>query len=180
MRRASPSFSVPLPPRSSSGEATLRGRRMAANPPRTPCYFDGACPRNQFGTKGPMKAAYVVDGAGIVREVDDLETPAGRIRSNNVAEYEALILLLNHLRKRDRELGARGRYMICGDSQLVVRQMSGEYRVAQPHLQILYAKATDLAAGLDVEVRWIRRDENPAGRLLEGRNRPDKKATREN
>jgi ribonuclease HI len=150
------------------------------NPPRTACYFDGACPRNQFGTKGPMKAAYVVDGVGTVRDLDDLETPTGRIRSNNVAEYGALILLLNHLRKRDQALGARGRYLICGDSQLVVRQMLGEYRVTQQHLQVLHAKATDLAAGLDVEFRWIPRGENPAGRLLETRNRHDKKATREN
>jgi ribonuclease HI len=150
------------------------------NPPRTACYFDGACPRNQFGTKGPMKAAYVVDRVGTVRDLDDLETPTGRIRSNNVAEYEALILLLNHLRKRDQALGARGRYLICGDSQLVVRQMLGEYRVTQQHLQVLHAKATDLAAGLDVEFRWIPRGENPAGRLLETRNRHDKKATREN
>jgi ribonuclease HI len=153
---------------------------MAANPPRTTCYFDGACPRNQFGTKGPMKAAYVVEGVGRVREVDDLETPAGRIRSNNVAEYKALILLLDELRNRDRELGARGRYLICGDSQLVVRQMGGEYRVTQPHLQKLHAEATDLAAGLDIELRWILRRDNLAGRLLEVRHRRGKKATREN
>jgi ribonuclease HI len=127
-----------------------------------------------------MKAAYVVDGVGTVRDVDDLETSTGRIRSNNVAEYEALILLLDHLRKRDQALGARGRYRICGDSQLVVRQMVGEYRVTQPHLRMLHAKATDLAAVLDVEFRWTPRGENAAGRLLETKNRRDKKATREN
>lgn len=127
-----------------------------------------------------MKAAYVVDGVGTVRDVDDLETSTGRIRSNNVAEYQALILLLDHLRKRDQALAARGRYRIHGDSQLVVRQMVGEYRVTQLHLQMLHAKATDLAAVLDVEFRWIPRGENPAGRLLETKNRRDKKATREN
>ena len=53
--------------------------------------------------------------------------------TNNVAEYQALIHCLRAAKN-----------MVCGhlsvfsDSQLLVNQINGEYRVKQPHLQILY------------------------------------------
>lgn len=153
---------------------------MSQDVPQIPCFFDGACPRNQFGTKGPMKAAYVIGDVEVVREVPDLDMPAGAVRSNNVAEYKALIFLLRNLLAREATKGIRGRYLICGDSQLVVRQMDSEYRVTKPHLQRLHAEARKLCLGLDVEFRWVPRGKNRAGLLLEDRNRTAEKATREN
>jgi len=153
---------------------------MSQDVPRNPCFFDGACPRNQFGKKGPMKAAYVIGDVEVVREVPDLDMPAGAVRSNNIAEYEALIFLLRELRERGAMKGIRGRYLIHGDSQLIIRQMRGEYRVTKPHLQRLHAEARKLCSGLDVEFRWVPRGKNRAGGLLEDRNRSAEKATREN
>ena len=153
---------------------------MASSPPRIPCFFDGACARNQFGKKGRMRIAYVVDGAPVVREVEDLDTPNGPMRSNNIAEYKALILLLKHLRERQRDNGTPQRYLVCGDSQLVIRQMLGEYRVTKPHLQPLHAEARQIAAELDVEFKWVPRERNAAGHLLEARHPRDGEATREN
>jgi ribonuclease HI len=114
-----------------------------------------------------MKAAFVVDDVKVVREVPDLQTPSGPMRSNNIAEYQALILLLRHLRERDEKDRKRRAYRICGDSQLVIRQMRGEYRVTKPHLARLHSEASDLSAQLDVEFRWVPREKNLAGLLLE-------------
>lgn len=153
---------------------------MARNPSRTVCYFDGACPRNQSGTKGPMKAAYVVGDAEVVRDVPDFKTPTGSLRSNNIAEYQALIFLLDHLRQRETRSDGRGRYLINGDSELVIRQMRGEYRVKQPHLQRLHAETSRLGTGLDLEFRWVPREQNRAGFLLESGRAKRSEATREN
>lgn len=64
---------------------------------RIPCYFDGACARNQFKDKGPMRAAYVIGDREFVRQVPDLVTAKRPLRSNNIAEYHGLIFLLRHL-----------------------------------------------------------------------------------
>ena len=83
-------------------------------------------------------------------------------------EYEALIRVL----RRIRELAASApaaRYVVHGDSQLVIRQMEGRYRVRQAHLEPLHREARRLAAGLPVSFRWVPRDRNWAGHVLESR-----------
>jgi ribonuclease HI len=59
--------------------------------------------------------------------------------TNNVAEYQALITAL----QKAKELGAR-RVTIRGDSELVVKQMKGEYRVKNEGLRGLYDEAQAL------------------------------------
>jgi len=133
---------------------------------RTVCFFDGACPGNQFAQKGPMKAAFVIGEKESVRDVPDLRTPDGPMRSNNIAEYHGLIYLLQHLHDLDRERGSKGAYLIYGDSQLVIRQMHGQYRVRTAHLVPLHAEASRLSSELDVEFREVPREKNRAGFLL--------------
>jgi ribonuclease HI len=149
------------PPALPSATAELRGGS------RTICFFDGACPGNQFAQKGPMRAAFVVGEKESVRDVPDLQTPDGPMRSNNIAEYHGLILLLRHLRDLDRDRSSKGAYLICGDSQLVIRQMRREYRVRTAHLVPLHAEASRLSSELDVEFREVPREKNRAGFLLE-------------
>jgi ribonuclease HI len=134
---------------------------------RVVCFFDGSCPGNQSGGTGPMRAAFVVDDTKIVRPVPDLSTPNGPMRSNNIAEYFGLIFLLQHLHDLERKTSRRGAYLVCGDSELVIRQMRGEYRVRARHLRPLHDEASRLSSGLDVEFRHVRRERNPAGFLLE-------------
>lgn len=138
---------------------------MPRGPPLA-CFFDGACRGNQFARKGPMWVAYVIGDEEHVHEIPDLITDRGPQRSNNIAEYRALILLLRRLR----ELAAarpRDRYVVSGDSQLVVYQMAGRYRVRDAKLLPLHAEAKGLARGLPVTFRWIPREQNRAGHLLE-------------
>ena len=58
------------------------------------------------------------------------------VATNNTAEYRALLLGL----ERARELGAR-EVEIVNDSQLVARQVTGEYRVKKDDLRPLHAAA---------------------------------------
>ncbi len=134
---------------------------------RIECFFDGACKGNQLDAKGPMWVAYVVGSEEHVHEIRDLPTPRGPTRSNNIAEYTALILLLRRLHElRDSGREAPG-YRINGDSQLVIYQMTGRYRVRESHLVPLHEEARRLAASLPMAFRWVPRDENRAGHLLE-------------
>ncbi len=114
-----------------------------------------------------MRVAYVVGGEEHVHEIPDHPTPDGPLRSNNVAEYQALIIMLRRLHEHARTQGPTARYVVLGDSQLVIRQMLGRYRVREPHLLPLHVEARRLAADLPVTFRWVRRDANRAGHLLE-------------
>jgi ribonuclease HI len=64
--------------------------------------------------------------------------------TNNVAEYTALATALEEAKK----LGAK-RIKIRGDSELVVRQMTGVYRVKHPDLIPLHRRAKDLMGEFD-------------------------------
>jgi ribonuclease HI len=97
--------------------------------------FDGG----SRGNPGPAGIGVVVraaDGTPLVT----LGRFIGRT-TNNVAEYQALVTAL----KKARELGAR-RVAVRGDSELVVKQMRGEYRVKNEGLKGLYQEAQDLLA----------------------------------
>ena len=144
-----------------------------SHPSRTECFFDGACPGNQREKKGPMRAAFVIGDQEYVRDVADLDTARGPLRSNNIAEYCGLIFLLRRLREIESSTGRRGAYVIYGDSQLVIRQMKGRYRVKADHLHGLNSEAKSLAAQLKVTFEEIPRTRNKAGFLLERRGRDD-------
>jgi ribonuclease HI len=78
------------------------------------------------------------------------------VTTNNVAEYSALIAAL----EAAREFPAR-RARVRLDSQLLVRQLEGRYRVKQPHLRPYFERARDLLAEYEsVDVAHVRREEN--------------------
>ncbi|MGA2647834.1 MAG: reverse transcriptase-like protein [Candidatus Sulfotelmatobacter sp.] len=82
--------------------------------------------------------------------------------TNNEAEYWALIDVLRYL--------ARGSHaVIFTDSQLVAYQFSGHYRAHKPQLQLLLSRVNTIICEkrLEIEVRWIPRESNEAGELLE-------------
>lgn len=139
---------------------------MAPDSESVLAYFDGACRGNQFARKGPMWVAYVLGDEEHAHEIPDLSTDRGPQRSNNIAEYRALILLLGLLQARTARL-PRERFVVCGDSQLVVYQMLGRYRVKDAKLLPLHEEARRLAKRLPVSLRWVPREQNRAGHLLE-------------
>ncbi|HWL90479.1 MAG TPA: ribonuclease HI family protein, partial [Actinomycetota bacterium] len=76
--------------------------------------------------------------------------------TNNVAEYTAVIEGL----ALAMELGARS-VTLRSDSQLLINQLTGRYRVKAPHLQPLHRRARSLAAGFErVSFEHVPREEN--------------------
>jgi ribonuclease HI len=112
--------------------------------------FDGAC----SGNPGPMGAGAVVEAAGR-REV--LSVAKGR-GTNNEAEYWGAILGL----EQALAWGAT-EVVLRGDSQLVLRQLEGRYRVRAVNLVPLHARAAALLGRfVRVGFEWVRREENAA------------------
>ena len=76
--------------------------------------------------------------------------------TNNVAEYRALLLGL----ELARDLGA-GEVEVVNDSELVARQIGGEYKVKHAGLKPLYEDAMRALRGFDGwAVRSVRREQN--------------------
>jgi len=68
----------------------------------------------------------------------------GDHETNNVAEYSGLILGLQEaVRRNIKEITVKG------DSELVIKQMRGEYKVKSSHLRELYNKALKLSQTFD-------------------------------
>jgi ribonuclease HI len=113
-------------------------------------HCDGAS-RGNPGEAGA--GAVISDSRG--RTLKELKCSLG-LASNNVAEYRALILALG----KALELGARSATLFL-DSELVVRQIRGEYRVREPHLKALHQKALELLNELSqYSILYIPREEN--------------------
>jgi probable phosphoglycerate mutase len=66
------------------------------------------------------------------------------VATNNVAEYTAAIRGL----ERAGELGAT-QVLLRSDSRLVIEQLSGRFKVRNPNLQRLHARARGLASGFE-------------------------------
>ena len=76
--------------------------------------------------------------------------------TNNVAEYNGLVAALKYAQQH----GHRHVH-IKSDSELLVKQMRGEYRVKNPGLQALYQQARTIAMGLErIVYEHVRREQN--------------------
>lgn len=100
--------------------------------------FDGGS-RGNPGPAGIGVVLRAADGTPLVT----LGRFIGRA-TNNVAEYHGLIVGL----EQAKQLGAK-RIQIRGDSELIIKQMRGEYRVKHPDLQPLYQEAQGLLRGFE-------------------------------
>jgi ribonuclease HI len=84
------------------------------------------------------------------------------VATNNVAEYRALIAALE---AACRFPARRARVRL--DSQLLVRQLEGSYRVKQPHLRPYFERAKALLSEYeDVDIAHVRREENTEAAAL--------------
>jgi ribonuclease HI len=113
-------------------------------------YIDGGA----RGNPGP--AGYgvrVEDEAGTL--IDEFHGFLGSA-TNNIAEYNGLLAALRYAR----EHGHR-KVRIKSDSELLVKQMRGEYRVKNAGLQPLHREASSLASGLErIVYEHVRREQN--------------------
>ena len=106
------------------------------------------------GNPGPAAIAAVASGPG--GEVLAERSEAIGSTTNNVAEYRAMLLgiaLAKELKADEVEL--------IGDSELIVRQVQGKYRVKQEHLQPLHTKVIDALRELPKwSIRSVKREQN--------------------
>lgn len=113
-------------------------------------YIDGGA----RGNPGP--AGYGVSIESPDGDVLDQLHGALGIATNNIAEYNGLLAALQWAVDHDVR-----RVHIRADSELLVKQMRGEYKVKNAGLQPLYVRARLLAAQLDdVRFEHVRREVN--------------------
>jgi ribonuclease HI len=126
---------------------------------RTRLYVDGAA----RGNPGPAGA-----GAVILNPDGHVVAKLGKFlgdSTNNVAEYMGLILGL----KRAKAMGIK-ELDVFSDSELMVKQLAGDYAVKAEHLRPLHDEARALLrAFAEVEVRHIPREENAQADLMSNR-----------
>ena len=106
------------------------------------------------GNPGPAAIAAVVATAGgeVIERHGELIGEA----TNNVAEYRAMLLGI----ERARALGA-SEVELIGDSELIVRQLRGEYKVKDRNLAELHERARKALAALEHwSVRNVPREQN--------------------
>jgi probable phosphoglycerate mutase len=113
------------------------------------------------GNPGPAAYAYVLEAED--GTVLDARGEAIGVATNNVAEYRALLAGL----ERAAEIGI-DEVEVVSDSELLVKQMLGEYRVKNEALQALNSQAGRLVARFrHVDFTAVRREHNElADRLV--------------
>ena len=113
------------------------------------------------GNPGPAAYAYVLEAED--GTVLDARGEAIGVATNNVAEYSALVAGL----RKAAEVGVIG-LEVRSDSELMVKQMRGEYRVKNRDLQALFLDASRAARAVgQVEYVHVRREHNElADRLV--------------
>ncbi len=114
-------------------------------------FFDG-CSKGNPGRAGAGAVLYDAEGGEVFAEAAFV----GHAATNNEAEYMGLILGLNEAVK----LGIKDLH-VCGDSQLVIRQMQGKYKVNSAKLIPLHRHATTLASNLtNIDFKHVYRASN--------------------
>jgi ribonuclease HI len=125
---------------------TARGASLFADSPSAPKQAAAAYRANiDGGARGnPGPAAYGVvmrDPSGAV--IARLKKYIGRA-TNNVAEYYGLIAALDYAQ-------SHGFHALCveSDSELLVKQMRGQYKVKSPELRPLFERSRKMAQALE-------------------------------
>ncbi len=112
-------------------------------------YIDGGA----RGNPGPAGLGAVIEDQDR-RRLAELSEYLGH-QTNNFAEYSALLAVLEYAMKQ----GARA-LQVVSDSELLVKQIRGEYKVKAPGLRDLHERAL----GLMRKLEWFRIEHVPRGR----------------
>ena len=136
-------------------------REHAEPPPqgRLIAYVDGGA----RGNPGPAGYGVVIEDAG-GRRVAELSQFLGH-QTNNYAEYSGLLAALDYVLQH-----GYNALEVISDSELLVRQMNGQYKVRSPMLLGLHQRAKSLAARLDwFSIRHVLRTKNKQADALANR-----------
>lgn len=112
-------------------------------------YFDGA----SRGNPGISGAGWLI----IVGEKQIEGYVYLKKKTNNQAEYTALFHALKTALKFNKDDSS---LLIRGDSELIIKQLKGEYAVKSSNLILLYSQVKELLKNFDWKCIWIPRNEN--------------------
>jgi ribonuclease HI len=149
-----------LSDREQQGTATRRPARELQPASAVPgadytIVFDGG----SLGNPGKGYGSYEI--AGLEGSVAARKVQFGNDMTNNQAEYRAVIAGLEDLLERVGPSAGSLSVAVRGDSQLVIRGLTGEWRVKHPGLQPLHRHASDLLRRFKrVDVAWHPRRES--------------------
>ena len=103
-------------------------------------YTDGGA----RGNPGPAAAGAVIYDAAS-QKIEEFSSFLG-IATNNQAEYQAMILGLGHIQKiiGDEHIAKEVNVDMYSDSELIIKQLKGEYRVKNKALKPMFAKLQEL------------------------------------
>jgi ribonuclease HI len=133
---------------------------MKSNNRSLTIYIDGACIGNP-GRAGIGIVIYDEEG----EKIKEVSKSIG-VTTNNVAEYMALLFAL----QEGLFLGCREKIIIYTDSELLYKQVNGEYKIKNDNLRILLHLARHLISGFkNFHIEHIGRESNKiADRLASG------------
>lgn len=115
------------------------------------------------GNPGPAGAGVVIESEG---KKIQLKKYLG-VKTNNQAEYEALILALSHIITDLQDDGAVITVYCFLDSELVVKQLNGDYKVKNAGIRLLYDKVCMLSDKFhEIYFKHTPRDQNKEADLL--------------
>lgn len=121
-------------------------------------YFDGLClPKNPGGvaTYGFVAKR---DGKTVHEEGGLAATPYTPGATNNVAEYTGVLKALEWAEQQGL---TRETVLVRGDSELVIRQLKGEYKVKAPSIVNLFKSVRELAGRFPtIAFEWVPREQN--------------------
>ncbi len=121
-------------------------------------YFDGLC--QPINPGGISCYAFVVKSGSrtVYSDYGVAGKPFSDDSTNNVAEYTALVKALQWLLENN--LGST-KVEVKSDSQLIVNQLRGVYKVKAKRIISLYKQALLLKSKFqDIQIKWVPREEN--------------------
>jgi ribonuclease HI len=127
-------------------------------------YFDGLC--QPINPGGISCYAFIVksDERIIHSEYGIAAKPFSEESTNNVAEYTALAKALQWLLANNFN---SNKIEIKSDSQLVVNQLTGDYKVKARRILPLFKQVLFLKTKFqDIQIKWIPRDKNREADML--------------
>ena len=129
------------------------------------------------GNPGPAAAGYTIEGPDIGR-VQEGEYLG--VTTNNVAEYSAAIFALHKLKSLlGSERAHQANVHVHADSELLVKQVNGEYKVKNPDLIKLFVQLHNARQDFaSVSFTHVRREQNTAAdrmvnKALDAQDKPE-------
>src|SRR5690242_19084165 len=143
-----------MPPRENPLQTGLWPVENPVPFPSQPTAITAFCDGGARGNPGPAGFGVYIEGAR-GEKLAELSEYLG-FRTNNFAEYSGLLAALEFALRYDHP-----RLRVSSDSELMVKQIKGQYKVKSPDLRPLYEEAKRRIAGLEFfQIQHVLRNKN--------------------